>query len=69
MPKFLVEIEDLVKKEVDVYDIYMTIPDPRYKVVVDRKPVNVRRLKRILSVGKDPSGFQVGKFKITRMKE
>lgn len=68
MPKFLIEIEDLVKKEY-VDDVYMTTSNPGLRVV-DRKPVNARRLKRILNAGKDPvSGFQVGKFKITKMKE
>jgi hypothetical protein len=67
VPKFLIEIEDLVKKE-NVDDVYMRTPDPGCKVV-DRQSVNTRRLKRILNAAKDPiSGFQVGKFKIIRLK-
>lgn len=68
MPKFVIEIEDLVKKE-NVDDVYMTTPNLDWQVV-DRKPVNIRRLKRVLNAGKDPiSGFQAGKFKITRIKK
>lgn len=68
MPKFLIEIEDLIKKEY-VDDVYMTTSNPCLQIV-DRKPVNIKRLKRILNAGKDPvSGFQAGKFKITKVKD
>ncbi len=60
MPQFLIEVKELVREVDDLYGIPC---DP------EKKEVNIRRLRRILKGAKDPiSGFRVGKFKITRIK-